>query len=178
MRYATRHAPLVLLRMIPLLLGCGCVAPTVKAESDLGAETYIDHHGGTLAPAGTLEIDGRRISCGQYPTVLDPDLHDFAAAPRSFLILNPDRFAGLATPVKLWIFAHECAHQTAGADEVRADCAAVQRGRRERWLNADGLAQVCEFMRPARADRTHFSGEQRCAEMQQCFRNDSKPSRR
>jgi len=31
------------------------------------------------------------------------------------------------------------------------------------------LSQVCEFMKPARADSLHFSGSQRCEAMQQCF---------
>jgi hypothetical protein len=84
------------------------------------------------------------------------------AYPR-FLILNPRLFVGLATSVKIWIFSHECAHQTVGKGEVKADCAAVQRGRREGWLTTAGLDQVCEFMKPAR-------GDQSCALMQECFK--------
>jgi hypothetical protein len=107
--------------------------------------------------------------------VLDPDYYDFGGAQPGLLILNPGRFGGLSTPVKLWIYSHECAHQTVGSDEVKADCVAVQRGRREGWLNADGLTQICEFMRPARADQSHFAGPQRCALMLQCFR-ENKPA--
>jgi hypothetical protein len=91
-----------------------------------------------------------------------------------FLILNPSLFAGLATPVKLWIFSHECAHQTVGPDEVKAGCVAVQRGRREGWLMPAGLTQVCEFMRPARADRSHFNGAQRCELMRKCFQQEAR----
>ena len=171
-----RNAPPLL--TIVIFLAGGWLGLTVNAQSDLTAETYVARNGGNLGAAGQLEIDGRRMTCGKYPTVLDPDLHDFAAAPSGFLILNPDRFAGLATPVKLWIYAHECAHQTVGSDEAKADCGAVQRGRREGWLTASGLQQVCDFMRPARADRSHFSGAQRCIQMQECFRENSKPSRR
>jgi hypothetical protein len=109
------------------------------------------------------------MSCGQIPTVLDPALDDFGAAPVGVVILNPRLFGGLATSVKLWIFSHECAHQTVGADEVRADCTAVQRGRREGWLTTAGLNQVCEFMRSAPGDGSHFTGTKRCALMQQCF---------
>ena len=147
-----------------------CAAePLNVVQPDLTAETYIEHHGGTLAPPETLEIDGRRISCGQYPTVLDSDYEDFGGAHPRFLVLNPQRFGGLATPVKLWIYSHECAHQTVGSDEVKADCIAVRRGRREGWLTEAGLQQVCEFMRPARQDRQHFNGVQRCELMRQCF---------
>lgn len=142
----------------------------VPFRSNTGPEAYIVQHGGTLAPAGTLEIDGRRMICGKSPTVLDPAYGDFGGALPEFVILNPHLFAGLSTPVKLWIFSHECAHQSVGTDEVKADCAAVQRGRREGWLNESGLSEVCQFMAPAHGDHSHFTGIQRCALMQQCFR--------
>jgi hypothetical protein len=129
-------------------------------------------------PASRLEIDGRRMTCGRWPTVLDPEQNDFGGALPGFLILNPRLFAGLATPVKLWIYSHECAHQTVGKDEVKADCVAVQRGRREGWLTASGLEQVCEFMRPARGDHSHFTGTQRCALMRQCFQNPKNETHR
>jgi hypothetical protein len=150
---------------------CGpCAAQSVKSSHPApGADAYVARHGGTLVPAGRLEIDGRRMTCGQFPTVLDTGERDFGTAPEGFVILNPDRFAGLATPVKLWIYAHECAHQTVGPDEVKADCVAVRRGRREGWLARSGLEQVCEFMQPAHGDQRHFTGTQRCALMQQCF---------
>ena len=141
------------------------------------ASAYIAAHGGTLAPAGSLEIDGQRMNCARWPTVLDPDYEDFAGAHRKFLVLNPRLFAGLATPVKLWIYSHECAHQSVGGDEVAADCAAVQRGRREGWLTTAGLEQVCEFMRPARQDRQHFNGAQRCDLMRQCFQTSMRKPR-
>lgn len=133
-------------------------------------EVYAAARGGTVVPAGMLEIDGRRMACGRYPTVLDSAEHDFGAAPRGFVVLNPQRFGGLSTPVKLWIFSHECAHQTVGPDEVKADCAAVERGRREGWLTSDGLTKICEFIEPARGDQWHVTGPQRCALMQGCFK--------
>jgi hypothetical protein len=148
------------------------VAQSINAPSDLSPDAYIARRGGTLAPAGRLEIDGRRMRCGRSPTVLDPNERDFGSAYSGFLVLNPDLFAGLPTPVKLWIFSHECAHRTVGSDEVKADCVAVQRGRREAWLNEGGLAQVCEFMKPAHADGTHFNGTRRCALMLACFSQD------
>jgi hypothetical protein len=147
-----------------------CAAqPLNSVQPGLAADAYIASIGGTLAPAGSLEIDGRLMTCGRYPTVLDPDYRDFGGAHPGFLVLNPRLFGGLATPVKLWIFSHECAHQSVGTDEVKADCAAVQRGRREGWLTESGLEQVCEFMRPARQDQQHFNGVQRCELMRKCF---------
>jgi hypothetical protein len=115
------------------------------------------------------------MACGTAPTVLDPGYKDFGGFMSGFLILNPHRFTGYATPIKLWIFSHECAHQTAGPDEVKADCIAVQRGKREGWLTPAGLAQICDFMRPTGADETHLSGPQRCELMRKCLgREDSK----
>ena len=156
-----------------------CAAQPLNAvQPDLSPEAYVATHGGTLVPAGRLEIDGRRMTCGRWPTVLDPDLNDFGAALPEFVVLNAQLFGGLATPVKLWIFSHECAHETVGIDEVKADCVAVQRGRREGWLIELGLEQVCEFMRPARGDHSHFTGAQRCALMRQCFQESKDASHR
>jgi hypothetical protein len=146
-----------------------CAAQPLNAAQSETPEAYIAAHGGTLAPAGSLEIDGRRMSCGRWPTVLDPDYNDFGGAHSAFIVLNPQLFVGLATPVKLWIFSHECAHQNVGKDEVKADCAAVQRGRREGWLTDAGLEKICEFMRPARQDQQHFNGVQRCELMRKCL---------
>jgi hypothetical protein len=148
--------------------------PLNDIPSHPSPEAYIARRGGTLIPPGRTEIDGRRMECGSSPTVLDLHLRDFGSAFKGFLVLNPTLFADLAAPVKLWIFSHECAHQTVGPDEVKADCIAVQRGRKEGWLTADGLEQVCKFMKPAHADRSHFTGTRRCGLMQQCFQESKK----
>src|SRR5262245_48397433 len=73
-------------RRLPVLITLAlfyssCAAePVNRVQPALTPEAYIGWHGGTLAPAGTLEIDGRRMSCGQWPTVLDPGYDDFGAA--------------------------------------------------------------------------------------------------
>jgi hypothetical protein len=141
--------------------------PAAAAARDV--EAYLAASGGTLVPAGRIAIDGHRMSCGAAPTILDSDLADFGSSMPGFIILNPRLFAGLATSVKLWIFSHECAHQSIGPDEVKADCVAVRRGRSEGWLTPTGLMQICEFMSPARGDSAHFTGVQRCGLMKECF---------
>jgi hypothetical protein len=170
------YGPAIWMVFATACIACGS-RPLDAAPTDLSPEAYVALHGGTLVPAGQLEIDGKVMACGRYPTVLDSQLSDFGASLSGFVILNPRLFGGLATPVKLWIYSHECAHQTVGADEVKADCAAVQRGRREGWLSESGVAQICEFMRSARGDHSHFTGAQRCALMQQCFKVENKPPR-
>ena len=52
--------------------------------------------------------------CGQRPTVLDNNLDDYGAAYPGFLILNPKLLNRVSTPVKMWIYAHECGHQFRG----------------------------------------------------------------
>lgn len=134
-------------------------------------EEYVAHVGGDakIMNVGELKLDGRRLLCGQRPTVLDNNLDDYGAAYPGFLILNPKLLAKVSTPVKLWIYAHECGHQFRGPDETTADCFAVQRGRRQKWLTAEGLEEVCRFIAPAKGDSMHFSGSHRCETMRQCY---------
>jgi hypothetical protein len=160
---------LIAVATVAFLCSPSAAQPLNAVAPDSTLEAYVAWSGGTVVPAGQIEIDGRRMTCGSSPTVLDTGYKDFGGSLPGFLVLNQNLFAGLAAPVKLWIFSHECAHQSVGQDEVKADCVAVQRGRREGWLNAAGLAQICEFMQSARADRSHFSGGQRCELMRQCF---------
>lgn len=137
--------------------------PTVdEYVASIGEEAQI-------VPFGQLKLGGVRVSCGTRPTVLDPTLDDYGAAFPSFLILHPKRMAALPPAVQLWIYSHECAHQFRGPDEETADCFAVQRGRRRKWLNDKGLDQICKFISPAKASSQHYSGPKRCQIMRQCF---------
>jgi hypothetical protein len=164
------RAPRIPGLLVAIAIGWATCALAQPCDSaSLTLEDYVAWSGGTVVPAGQVEIDGRRMSCGSAPTVLDTGYKDFGGSLSGFLILNPNRFVGLATPVKLWIFSHECAHQTVGPNEVKADCVAVQRGKREGWLTSAGVNQICEFMQPARADEAHFTGPQRCEQMRKCF---------
>jgi hypothetical protein len=142
-----------------------------EAEGPPSPEEYVAHVGGDtkILPAGELVLDKRRLLCGHRPTVLDSQLDDYGAAYPGFLILNPRLLAKVSTPVKLWIFAHECGHQFRGPDEETADCFAVQRGRREGWLTPDGVEEVCRFIAPAKGDTMHFAGSHRCEYMRKCY---------
>jgi len=133
-------------------------------------EEYAAHVGGApVLKPGELKLDGRRQICGQRPTVIDRNLDDYGAAYPGFLILNPRLIERVSTPVKLWIYAHECGHQFRGPDEETADCFAVQRGRRQGWLTPDGLEEVCKFISPAKGSSMHLSGSHRCAYMRKCY---------
>ena len=141
------------------------------AQSPPTADEYVAHVGGDtkIVPSGQLTLDKRRVMCGHRPTVLDNKLDDYGAAYPGFLILNPKLMSKLSSPVKMWVFAHECGHQFRGPDEETADCFAVQRGRREGWLTPDGLDEVCRFISPAKGDSMHFSGANRCDYMRTCY---------
>jgi hypothetical protein len=162
-----------LLVRLTLLLGAWPAA--ALAEGTPTAEEYAAHVGGEakIVAAGELKLDGAKMVCGQRPTVLDGQLDDYGAAYPGFLIINPKLITKVATPVKLWIYAHECGHQFRGPDEETADCFAVQRGRRQGWLSPEGLEEVCRFIAPAKGDSMHFSGSHRCESMRRCYADPS-----
>lgn len=146
--------------------------PGVHAEDATPTpEEYVGHAGGDshLLPPGEFKLDNRKQLCGQRPTVIDNALDDYGAAYPGFLIMNPRLLDKVSTPVKQWIFAHECGHQFRGPDEETADCFAVQRGRRQQWLTPEGLEEVCNFIAPAKGDGMHFSGSHRCEYMRRCY---------
>lgn len=134
-------------------------------------EEYVAHVGGKalIVPPGDLKIDGQKMVCGQRPTVIDDQLDDYGAAYPGFLIMNPKLLSRVSTPVKMWIYSHECGHQFRGPDEETADCFAVQRGRRQQWLTPEGVEEICKFITPAKGDAMHFSGSYRCEYMRRCF---------
>lgn len=152
------------------------LAPRPASADDVPTpEEYAEHVGGDahVLPPGELKLDGRQQICGQRPTVIDSQLDDYGAAYPGFLILNPRLLSKVSTPVKLWIFAHECGHQFRGPDEETADCFAVQRGRRQGWLDENGLEEICTFISPAKGDGMHFAGSHRCEYMRKCFADPS-----
>jgi hypothetical protein len=161
---------------LPVVLAAVLVGGDAARSSDGSnfgppIEEYVQNAGAgaSIVPAGQLKLDGWKVGCGNRSTVLDPGLDDFGAAYPNYLILNPKMMAKVPTQVKLWIHAHECGHQFRGPDEEKADCFAVQRGRRQKWLTVDGLEQICEFIKPSRGDSAHFGGQYRCAAMRKCY---------
>src|SRR5262245_49419717 len=103
-----------------LLTGLICLAAVVlaglaplRASEPPTAEEYIKQVGGgaELIPAGQMKLDNQFVFCGRRPTVLNSQLDDYGAAFPGYMILNPRLLARVSTPVKQWIYAHECGHQ-------------------------------------------------------------------
>ena len=147
------------------------LAPAAQATDTPTPDEYVAHVGGDakIVPHSEFTVDGNKMSCGTRPTVEDRQLDDYGAAYPGFLIMNPRLLDKVSTPVKMWIYAHECGHQFRGPDEETADCFAVQRGRRQGWLSPGGVEEICQFISPAKGDAMHFSGSHRCEYMRQCF---------
>jgi hypothetical protein len=134
-------------------------------------EEYMAYQGpGTKEIAqGKMTLDGHSVSCGKRPTVIDAKLDSWGGAYPGYLIINPDRLKGLATPVKFYVFYHECGHQFVGASEVGADCFSIRRGVMYGWLDDKGIDQVCAFISTLKGDAVHPPGSKRCDLMRQCY---------
>ena len=129
-----------------------------------------------LIAAGKLKLAGRTMRCGATPTLISSSFWDYGGATKGRIILNPRMLAGLPDAVRLYVYAHECGHQIFGARETKADCYAVRRGKREGWLDAEGMDQICTFLAPHPGDWVHPPGPKRCELMRACF-GKAKPRR-
>jgi hypothetical protein len=160
----------MLVRIMAILISFALVCSAAHGETT--PEQYIARvgHDAKLVAAGQLQIDGLKMFCGQRPTVLDNNLNDYAASYPGFIILNPTLFSKISsTPVKQWIYAQSCGYQFHGPDTKKADCFAVQRGRRQGWLTPAGFEDVCEFIGPTTGDKERPAGPKRCQLMRECF---------
>jgi hypothetical protein len=119
---------------------------------------------------GQLKIDGKSMTCGKRPTVLNPNFDSWGGAFPGFLILNNKKITGLSTQTKLYIYSHECGHQFEGADETKADLFAIRRGVKWGWLDAEGMEDICVFISQLKGDAVHPPGPQRCETMRKYYR--------
>lgn len=129
----------------------------------------------TLAP-GTLKLAGRTMSCGGTPTLISHTFWDYGGAKKGMIILNPTKLEELTDAARLYVYAHECGHQKFGPKEIKADCYAVERGKREGWLTRSGMTEICSFLEPHRGDWVHPPGPKRCEIMSKCY-DEAKPRR-
>lgn len=168
--YRAHAAKLILALMLSCGIGLGAAFVLRLNFAGPTPEEYIARQASTsLVPAGALEFDGRRFTCGGLPTVLNTGFNDYAAAFFGFLIVNPDRFAKLPVTVQRFAYAHECGHQVVGYSEVDADCYATRLGRKEGWLDAAAMEEVCSFLLKSKGSALHLPGPQRCAAIRRCY---------
>jgi hypothetical protein len=118
---------------------------------------------------GTFEIAGYNLKCGRARNVVDKRMEGEGAASPGVLYFNPRILARHPQVVQLFVFHHECGHQSVGANELKADCYAVNKGVREGWLTRRGVSQVCDTFIDHPETATHPSGKRRCRNLDQCF---------
>jgi len=134
-------------------------------------------------PAGRLKLAGQTLRCGHTPTLMSTSFWDYggsytSSAGRGMIILNPNKLETLPPIVQLYVYEHECGHQLRGRSETKADCYAVERGRRAGWLTSDGVEAICAFFAAHPTDSVHPPGPERCAAMAQCFEKAKPRARR
>ena len=115
-------------------------------------------------PPGTFSIDGIPVGCGGVVTVVTPNIPDIAIAQPGRILLHP-ALGNYPTGVKLFVYAHECAHQFVGSNEVAADAWAIKLGRNQGALSPALLRRICQAFWFSPGDWTHFPGPQRCQMM-------------
>jgi hypothetical protein len=167
-------------------LGAGLVAlcafsPALQAQEWWGqsegstvsgptVEEYLkEAPGAKLIPFDKFKIDGKSAICGKRPVVLNSNFDSWGGAFPGFLIINTKKVEGLSTPVKLYIYSHECGHQFEGPDETKADLFAIRRGVKWGWLDAVGMEDICSFISTLKGDAVHPPGPQRCETMRKYY---------
>jgi hypothetical protein len=142
-------------------------------RGNITVDQYLDEAGGIaqFVPAGSLELGGRRMMCGNRPSVLDPEFDTWAGAytDPGFIIVNPIYMDKEDRVVQWYIYAHECGHQFKGFDEDTADEFAIRRGVRQGWLNDRGMEKVCRFISKVPGDAEHPAGPARCRNMKRIY---------
>jgi hypothetical protein len=120
MKYAPFHR-LLRSSTVALVLAMTASASAQPLKRNPTPADYVERNGGgaSIVPAGKLILDGHRMKCGQWATILDHNLNDYASSYPQFVILGPPYVAKVATPVKLWIYSHECGHSRLFRDPAR-----------------------------------------------------------
>ena len=130
--------------------------------------------GAELLEPGTYTIRGRTLRCGDAQTLVAPEFWDYGGSLPDLIIVNPDRMRALPWRTQLFVYYHECAHQSVGSDEVAADCQAIRTGRDQGWLRAGDVEKVCTgLFLHSEGDRYHPPGPQRCESLRRCFTGET-----
>lgn len=128
-----------------------------------------------LVPPGRLVIDGRRLTCGNTPTLLRN--FDGISMSSNVIVLNMSEVKRFPRRVQWLIYYHECGHIRLGPSETEADCYAVRRAQREGWLNSKTLRQICAVFNIVGHGPVHPDPAVRCRDLHQCLLRHADVSR-
>ena len=117
-------------------------------------------------------IAGLQVQCGGVPTFVQP-IPDIAMARPGVIVLNPKLFE-LPGSLKLFVYAHECAHHLLGNNEANADCWAIRTGRQQGWFKPSDISYLIQYFGNSPGDWTHAPGPYRIANMMACFSTASR----
>ena len=115
-----------------------------------------------------LLLSDNRFRADGASAVAMSSLREMTTAHRLY-----ERLGFVRTPDRDWYISADVDLRWGIPDEETADCFAVQRGRRQGWLSAEGLDEICKFIKPAKGDSMHFSGSHRCDQMRKCYADPS-----
>jgi hypothetical protein len=160
-------------RIRTALIGAiGAVSAFAAGPAGAGAVTMSElmTGGAELLEPGAYKIRGRALRCGSAQTLVAPEFWDYGGSLPDVIIVNPVRMRKLPWRTQLFVYYHECAHQTVGADEVAADCRAIRTGKEQGWLRASDVERICTgLFIQSEGDRYHPPGPERCQYLRQCF---------
>src|SRR5688572_30380598 len=98
--------------------------------------------------ADSVVLNGVKMQCAKTPIYIDNRLPTEGAFEsdgyRSRIVLNMRLLNKQPGLVRLFVFAHECAHGIVGGSELKADCYAVKQGVKEGWIDEKGTKQICD----------------------------------
>jgi hypothetical protein len=143
-----------------LLLGAAGHAPAQQGPNQSVAISK-------LIPPGQLVIAGRRMLCGDTPTMIRQ--FDGVSVSSNVIVLNMDQIRQFPRMVQWLIYYHECGHINLGPSETEADCYAIQRAKREGWLTRKGLDQICATFNIVGHGPVHPDPVKRCTDLRQCY---------
>lgn len=142
------------------------------AISVANAPLCTDAKSRQVFPPGTMVLAGSPVQCGNAQTVVAP-IDDIAMAYPGTILLDPDLFA-MPDAIQHFWYAHECAHQLFGYDEVAADCWAIQTGKQWGWFASYDFEWMDRNFIYLRGSAKHPPGPKRLANLKGCYAKATK----
>lgn len=127
--------------------------------------------GPAFYPPGNFAIDGMPVNCGNYPTILNPRLPDSGMFNGQSIMLNPVALSQMPTSLKLYVYAHECAHGMGFLNESDADCVAIKTGRNQGWFPPQQFNYLVIMFQNNPGSLRHPPGLMRVRHMADCYKD-------